>query len=396
MTVVRDLKRAVYLLRRLFGLAHGSPMPFEKRRKEVVYLTLIGSATALIFSIANIRYFGYPALGYLQLSLIILFLGPVLLLARHDKSMPMAESLLMVTAVLLFGGLLFFGGIEGTGIYWVYIYPFVAFFVTDQRRGWYWTIIFFIVNFIIYDSCENALFTCAYTSVQFGQHFLALLFFTVTAAAANAPRNAFEHDLERLVAERTSTAEKYLNKLQYLVLHDDLTGLPNRTMLTELIKAEIAKLGEGNNKLVAAHLKMERLFEMVNILGERDGDQLIKLIGEKLASIVGERGKIARVARDEFVVLLTMPIQLDELSFVSEYLKHDNTLDFNGAPLLFHYTIGICAYPVHAVNGAQLLRNAEQALLQALHGKVDIGRYDSAQDEMFVRHHLLYGKLQAA
>ncbi|HET7832957.1 MAG TPA: EAL domain-containing protein, partial [Gallionella sp.] len=38
----------------------------------------------------------------------------------------------------------------------------------------------------------------------------------------------------------------------------------------------------------------------------------------------------------------------------------------------------------------------EQALLQALHGKVDIVRYDSAQDEMFVRHHLLYGKLQAA
>ncbi len=396
MTVVHDLKRAAYLLRRIFGLAHGSPMPFEKRRKEVVYITLIGSATSLIFAFANIRYFGFPALGYLQLVVIGVLLGPVLLLARHDKSMPLAENLLMVTAVLMFGGLLVFGGIESTGIYWTYIFPFVAFFVTDQRRGWYWTIIFFIVNLTIYDSCANGLFTCAYTSIQFSQHFLALMFFTITAAAANAPRNAFEHDLEKLVAERTSTAEKYLNKLQYLVLHDDLTGLPNRTMLNEIVKTEIQKLGDGSNKLAAAHLKMERLFEMVNILGERDGDLLIKRIAEKLLGIVGTRGKIARTARDEFVVLLTIPVQADELSFVSEYLKHDNTLDLNGAPLLFHYTMGICAYPVHAVNGPQLLRNAEQALLQALHGKVDIVRYDSVQDEMFVRHHLLYGKLQAA
>lgn len=371
-------------------------MPLEKRRKEVVYLSLVGGATALMFSVANISYFGFPALGYVQLFVVFAVLGPVLWLVRHDRLVRLSEVMLMVSAVLIFGSLLVFGGIEGTGIYWVYIYPFVAFFITDQRRGWYWTLVFFIVNYIIYSSCENGLFACAYSPVQFSQHFLALLFFSVTAAAANAPRNTFEHDLERLVAERTGAAEQYLDKLQYLVLHDELTGLPNRTMLNGIIQAEILKRANGSYKVVAAHLKIERLFEMVNILGEHDGDLLIKQIAQKLADIVGERGKIARTARDEFVVLFTMPAQIDELQIAGEYLKHDGTLEFNGAPLLFHYITGICAYPTHAANGVQLLRNAEQALMQAQQEKVDIIRYDSAQDEIFVRHHLLYGKLQAA
>jgi diguanylate cyclase (GGDEF)-like protein len=389
-------EHAAYLLKRLFGFAHGSAMPIEQRRREVVYLSLVGIATALIFSVANINYYGFPALGYVQLFVVFAILCPVLWLARHDGLVLLSENLLMIAAVLIFGSLLVFGGIEGTGIYWVYIFPFVAFFITDQRRGWYWTAAFFVVNYAIYNSCENGLFACVYSAMQFSQHLQALLFFSVTAAAANSSRNTFEHDLQTLVAERTSTAEKYLDRLQYLVLHDELTGLPNRTMLNEIIKAEILKLGNGSYKLVAAYLKIERLFEMVNILGEREGDMLIKQIAERLDGIVGTRGKIARTARDEFVVLLTMPAQLDELSIVSEYLEHDGTLDFNGAPLLFHYTTGICAYPAHAANGVQLLRNAEQALMQAQQEKVNIVRYDSAQDEVFVRHHMLYGKLQAA
>src|SRR5262249_43090895 len=110
-------------------------------------------------------------------------------------------------------------------------------------------------------------------------------------------------------------------ELHHLAMHDKLTGLPNRALLTEQLKEAIAKTRQGE-KFALLFLDFDR-FKVVNdSLGHQTGDLLLTAIADRIRQTLGKydatHTMAARLGGDEFTVLLS---GLNDFSQVMELVK---------------------------------------------------------------------------
>jgi diguanylate cyclase (GGDEF)-like protein len=92
-------------------------------------------------------------------------------------------------------------------------------------------------------------------------------------------------------------------ELAQVALHDRLTGLPNRILLTDRIRQALARLPRSGGKLAVLHLGVKG-FKLVNdSLGRDAGDALLAAIAERLGDVMRPADTVARLGGDEFAVL---------------------------------------------------------------------------------------------
>ncbi len=160
-------------------------------------------------------------------------------------------------------------------------------------------------------------------------------------------------------------------RLEHQVTHDDLTGLPNRLYLIERI-AEAIRSNAGEFKVL--YLDLDRFKQINDALGHAVGDQLLRLVGERLREVTGVAGFVARLAGDEFAVLLgslaeAMPERPEPAGFL-EMMRRPFLI--GGREVFATASIGVSQYPRDGEEPELLLRNAERAMQQAKrHGKND-------------------------
>jgi diguanylate cyclase (GGDEF)-like protein/PAS domain S-box-containing protein len=94
-------------------------------------------------------------------------------------------------------------------------------------------------------------------------------------------------------------------KFQHAALHDGLTGLPNRTLLTDRLRLAIARMNRtGIHQFAVLFLDVDR-FKIVNdSLGHSFGDKLLVEVSRRLERCVRKMDTVARLGGDEFAVLL--------------------------------------------------------------------------------------------
>ncbi|HTD50396.1 MAG TPA: diguanylate cyclase, partial [Acidimicrobiia bacterium] len=100
-----------------------------------------------------------------------------------------------------------------------------------------------------------------------------------------------------------SDQKRYEAQLAYQVLHDALTGLPNRVMLTDRLEQALARLRRGDRMFGVLFVDLDR-FKVVNdTLGHTIGDQLLVEAAARIQASVRETDTVARLGGDEFVAL---------------------------------------------------------------------------------------------
>ena len=101
-------------------------------------------------------------------------------------------------------------------------------------------------------------------------------------------------------------------QLQHQVMHDALTGLPNRVYLRDRLERAIARLRrDPDQRIGLLYIDVDR-FKVVNdSLGHLAGDEVLKEVALRLAACVREPDMVARLAGDEFAILLEH-VQLPE------------------------------------------------------------------------------------
>ena len=105
--------------------------------------------------------------------------------------------------------------------------------------------------------------------------------------------------LETAVAERTA-------ELQALLLHDALTGLPNRRALLETLPEAMGRARRVGRPCALLFLDMDGFKAVNDNHGHEEGDELLRQFGARLAQGVRKTDLVARLAGDEFVVVLEM------------------------------------------------------------------------------------------
>jgi len=110
---------------------------------------------------------------------------------------------------------------------------------------------------------------------------------------------ALNERLEAAVAERTA-------ELQALLLRDVLTGLPNRRALLESLPEAMSRARRVGRPCALLFLDMDGFKAVNDSHGHEEGDELLRQFGARLAGGIRTTDMVARLAGDEFVVVLEM------------------------------------------------------------------------------------------
>ncbi len=386
------------LLVDILGLRLRDRIALDERVRHIRVTTWIALLAAIWASYFNLHIDGMHALGTVELVAVVLLLMPATWLSNKPDFVGVAESLMLISTVAILGALIVYGGVSSTGVLWVFTAPFMAFFITGQRKGW-WFSVCFIAAIAIYLAWVAPLLPFAYNySPVYATHFVvALCFYTLTAAAFNQLRTRFEEHLQQRVEEKTADAKALLTQLQFLAGHDTTTGLPNKVLLIDMLRNEMRGADANGRGLLICTLHLERFFELTNVIGNEGSDKLVGHIARHLGKLTHDNGVLARTGRDEFVIAYRLQQASLNPSVLERFIADRQfSIEENGYTLYIEFTLGLAMYPDHAQDAQQLLTRAEQAMLQARKDGQQWNVYDSDQEQVFVRHHLLFGQLREA
>jgi len=177
--------------------------------------------------------------------------------------------------------------------------------------------------------------------------------------------------IERNVTVR-KLAEENIHRLAY---YDSLTHLPNRQMVMERIKSEVA-INKTNGRLAALLFIDLDNFKTVNdARGHAVGDALLCHVATRLANIVRGEDTVARLGGDEFVILICdLPEQSDIALQVALAVANKvrsallGTFEIEGLPYTSTASVGVALLHDALQSGLDLLREADTAMYHAKRG----------------------------
>ena len=189
-----------------------------------------------------------------------------------------------------------------------------------------------------------------------------------------------------LMVRRTRTAAQQAEShLHYLAHVDPVTQLPNRHEFNGALAYALARADRQDSSVGLLLLDLDN-FKVVNdTLGHHCGDQLLKLVAERLVEILRGTDIICRIGGDEFVVIVEPADDASEMASVARKILAVLAAPFalEGHQLYVSASIGVSLYPFDAQDVATLTRNADTAMYHAKHqGK---NRYAVFKAEMELR-----------
>ncbi len=390
-----DLMRPIRAFSHVLGAGKDELFDPDERSRQIQLTASIGAVVGLPFALHNLLVSGLIGVGLTELLAVFLLIFPALLLARRRMALDLAEAMVLLAAVAIFGVLIVYRGVQGTGLFWGFLFPFVAFFLKGQRRGWRYSAGYIVLVAMHFFVLRRYLSFAYEYSTSFGVHYLEVLCgFTAVAAGFNLLRTRFEEKLQKRVTERTTEAKTYMEQLQYQATHDVPTGLPNRVELVKRLRLEIEQAASQGHGIAVCNLQVLHLHELGNVLGLAGADKFVLSIAEHLNATVQHRATLARTQRDEFVVIYHLDQLTLEPEALQKYIEQRRlSVEVQGYNLRVDFTFGVSVCPQHASDADVLLRQAEQAMLQARKSELPWVLYDPAQEQAFQRHHLLFGRM---
>ena len=156
-------------------------------------------------------------------------------------------------------------------------------------------------------------------------------------------------------------------RLRHLALHDALTDMPNRLLLTERIEHAINRYKEGGRQFALLFIDLDDFKFINDTYGHAIGDLILKESVIRLRGSLRQEDTLARFGGDEFVVLIET---LDDLSYAGVIAQ--KLLRCFEAPFLIestqhfmHASIGISTYPDDAKSAEMLISCADASMYEA-------------------------------
>jgi diguanylate cyclase len=187
-------------------------------------------------------------------------------------------------------------------------------------------------------------------------------------------------------------------ELERMALHDALTGLPNRTLLSNRIEHAIRSAQRTGDHMAILLLDLDRFKDVNDTLGHQVGDQLLTEVGPRLERPLRASDTVARLGGDEFAILLVGPTDLQMACRVAERvveaLRHPFAIQH--LALEVGISIGVALYPEHGTTASELLQHADVAMYAAKRDQLGFVVYSAESDTHSVRQLTLTGELRRA
>lgn len=181
-----------------------------------------------------------------------------------------------------------------------------------------------------------------------------------------------------------TTQKEQQAQLEHNAYHDKLTGLPNRSLLSDRLRQAMRMEQRREQQLAVVYIDLDGFKQINDSHGHDTGDHLLIAIGRRFQQVLREGDTIARLGGDEFVAVLididdtaaSIPLLRRLLQAISQPILVDDLV------LQVSASLGVTFYPqADEVDADQLLRQADQAMYQAkLAGKNRYYFFDTEHD----------------
>ncbi|MDH5655629.1 MAG: EAL domain-containing protein, partial [Spirochaetia bacterium] len=155
--------------------------------------------------------------------------------------------------------------------------------------------------------------------------------------------------------------------IRHMAYHDNLTDLPNRALMEDRIKMEIAHSTRMNNHFAILFLDLDRFKNLNDTFGHTLGDRLLIEVGKRLKGAVRNDDTVSRLGGDEFIIMLRDMTKPQTAAKIAKKILLSISDDFKIENEIFKITpsIGIALYPQDGTDSDELLRNADAAMYHA-------------------------------
>jgi diguanylate cyclase (GGDEF)-like protein/PAS domain S-box-containing protein len=199
-----------------------------------------------------------------------------------------------------------------------------------------------------------------------------------------------------IVRDVTERREQ-LKEMEYQTLHDALTGLPNRVLLSDRLCQGVRNAQREKHPLALLIIDLDHFKEINDTLGHHNGDIILKLAAERMGTVLRSSDTVARLGGDEFAVLLPGTDQRDAEN-IAEKLRAMLELpcELEGHTFYVGASVGIAMYPEHGLDDVILMQHADVAMYVAKRVKSGHAVYQETEDSSSLSQLSLMNELRAA
>lgn len=164
--------------------------------------------------------------------------------------------------------------------------------------------------------------------------------------------------------QRHTAQDRHIQQLAY---YDPLTELPNRVLLQERLDQSLAEALRSHHPLAVLFVDLDRFKQVNDSLGHAIGDQLLKMVGQRLQQCLRSNDTVARLGGDEFIIVLSgfrhpssLPKILDK---IFDALSKPYRIEMHR--IVVTASIGVAVCPDDGTAADLLMRNADIAMYVA-------------------------------
>jgi diguanylate cyclase (GGDEF)-like protein len=168
----------------------------------------------------------------------------------------------------------------------------------------------------------------------------------------------------RDITERKMTE----HRIRHIAHHDDLTGLPNRSLIRDRLDQAILHAQRRERSVAVAFIDLDG-FKLINDgLGHNAGDELLKVVGKRMLQCIRREDTLGRFGGDEFVIILAD--QSDNPAMLAPILEkirqavHEPVL-LDGQEVQVSCSMGVVMYPRDGGDPNTLMMNADAAMYRS-------------------------------
>jgi len=174
----------------------------------------------------------------------------------------------------------------------------------------------------------------------------------------------------------TQSEVRLLGKSNFVEARTDhVTGLSNRRAFLEDGEAKLAAL-KPSEQLGIVLIDLDGFKEVNDSIGHAYGDELLKIVGQRFAKRVADRGSVARLGGDEFAYTFVINAGVDPSASAKELAwTLSNPVSLDGTKVRVNASVGVSIWPQHGTTHVELLRSADVAMYEAKRSHVDVCVY---------------------
>lgn len=172
-------------------------------------------------------------------------------------------------------------------------------------------------------------------------------------------------------------------RYKHLAYYDNLTSLPNKISFVGELDKAIDYSNKTGEKGAVLFIDLDNFKRVNDTLGHHYGDRLLKVVADRLKTIIDKNNTLYRLGGDEFLVLMKnvenkKPIVNTCKKITNNFKNH---FELDGKQIFTTVSIGISLYPNDGLDSNSILKNADTAMYRAK----DLGRnrYEFYNIEMF-------------